>query len=272
MFCLDKVLVVNNMDFSYDNNSIFENLSFYLEKNTINCVIGSNNCGKTTLIKLLSGVLPSFNCIKIDNVLLNHKNLNKYVKLMGVGLFENKNQFLFDNVLKELTFPLENLYLSKRKIYKRVDEVLELLNMKAIKFKNISELTTLEKVKLVIGLSIIHKPKIIFLDNPYIYLDKRESNIISKLLKSISKKENITVLVTTNDLENVLNSDKVIVLNNKNILLEGSIKDILKQDNILVRAGINIPIMIDLSIKLGEYDLLDKVILDTDRMVDTLWK
>ena len=55
------------MDFSYEDNFIFENLSFYLEKNTINFVIGSNNCGKTTLIKLLSGVLPSFNCIKIDN-------------------------------------------------------------------------------------------------------------------------------------------------------------------------------------------------------------
>ena len=264
--------MVNNIDFSYDENCILENLNFYLEKNTINFVIGSNNCGKTTLIKLLSGVLPSFNCIKIDNVLLNHKNLNKYVKMMGVGLFENTNQFLFDSVLKELMFPLENLLLTRNKINQRIDEVLDLLNVKSLKYKNIVDLTDFEKVKLIIGLSIIHKPKIIFLDNPYLGLNKKESNIINRLLKLICKKEGISCLVTTNDLENILIADRVVVLDNKSILLDDKPYDILKQDNKLVRAGIVMPVMIDLSIKLSEYGLLDRIILDTDRMVDTLWK
>ena len=100
------------MDFSYDDNIVFEDTCFYLERNTLNYVIGSNNSGKTTLIKLLSGVLPSFNCIKIDNVLLNYRNLNRYVRIMGVVLTENNNQFLFDTVIKELTFPLENSFTS----------------------------------------------------------------------------------------------------------------------------------------------------------------
>ena len=269
---MNKVLVVNNLDFSYDNNSVFENLTFYLETNTVNFVIGSNNSGKTTLIKILSGVLPSFNCIKIENVLLNQKNINRYVRMMGVVLFENKNQFLFDNVLNELTFPLENLCITRKKIFKRIDEVLELLNIKNILYKKIDELTNIERTKLLIGLSILHKPRIIFLDNPYIILNKKESNIINKLLNLIAKKEGITVLITTNDLENVLSSDKVIVLGNKCVAFEGDPLTVLKQDNKLSKLGINMPLMIDLSIKLGQYDLLDKVILDTDRMVEVLWK
>ena len=260
------------MDFSYGDNSIFENVNFYVEENTLNYVIGSNNSGKTTLIKLLSGFLPSFNCIKLSSILLNYKNINRYVRTMGVVLFENKNNFLFDNVLNEMSFPLENLYLSKKKINNRIDEVLDLLNIKSIKDKRISDLTNLEKTKLLIGLSIIHKPRIIFLDNPYLYLDKKESNIINKLLKNIVKKEHITILITTMDLENILFGDKVIFIGNKSILLEGRPLDILKQDNVLNKNGIYIPTMINLSIKLGEYNLLDEVILDTKRMVDTLWK
>lgn len=260
------------MDFSYDDNIVYENTSFYLERNTLNYVIGSNNSGKTTLIKLLSGVLPSFNCIKIDNVLLNYRNLNRYVRIMGVVLTENNNQFLFDTVIKELTFPLENLYLSKKKIYKRVDEVLYLLNMQALKNKKISDLSNIEKTKLLIGLSIIHKPKVIFLDNPYLYLNKKESNVINKLLKSIVKSENITVLVTTMNLENIIQADNVIVLGKKGIIIKGTPLEVLKQDNILARNDIYIPTMINLSVKLGEYDLLNKIILDPKRMVDTLWK
>ena len=269
---MNKVLVVNNLDFSYYNNSVFENLTFYLEANTVNFVIGSNNSGKTTLIKTLSGILPSFNCIKIENVLLNQKNINRYVRMMGVVLFESKNQFLFDSVLKELAFPLENLCITRKKILNRIDEVLDLLNIKSILPKRIDELSRMEKTKLLIALSILHKPRIIFLDNPYINLTKKESNIINKLFNIIAKKEGITILVTTNDLENVSSSDKVIVLGNKGVAFEGDPLTVLRQDNKLSKLGINMPLMIDLSIKLGQYDLLDKIVLDTDRMVEVLWK
>lgn len=269
---MSKILTVNNLDFAYGDNHIFENITFYLESNTINYIIGSNNCGKTTLIKLISGVLPSFNCIKIDNVILNKNNINKYLRAMGVALFESSNQFLFDNVLKEMSFPLENLNLSKKKILARVDEVLDLFNMKSIKTKQISDLSLLEKNKLIIALSMLHKPRVLLLDNPYIGLNKKQSNVINRLLKLICKKENITILLTTDNLENILIGDNVLVLGDKKIFLQGSVLEILKQDNKLVRSGINIPTMIDLSIKLSEYNLLDEIILDTDRMVDTLWK
>lgn len=269
---MNKILTVNNLDFAYGDNHIFENITFYLESSTINYIIGSNNSGKTTLMKLISGILPSFNCIKIDNVILNKKNINKYLKSMGVALFENNNQFLFDRVLKEMSFPLENLNLSMKKIFDRIEEVLDLFNMKSIKTKQIIDLSSLERTKLIIALALLHKPKVLLLDNPYIGLSSKESNIINKLLKLICKKENTTILVTTDNLENVLIGDNILVLGNKKIFLQGPVLEILKQDNKLVRLGINIPTMIDLSIKLSEYNLLNEIILDTDRMVDTLWK
>lgn len=269
---MDKILVVSNLDFSYGDCCVLDNISFYLELNTINFVIGSNNSGKTTLIKLISGVLPSFNCIKIDNVILNKKNVNKYLKSMGVALFEENNQFIFNSVFKEMSFPLENLNLSKKNILKRIDCVLELCGISEIKDKDIDDLTIIQKNKLIIALAILHKPKVLLLDNPYIGLNKNECSIINKLLKLICKKEKITILVSTSDLENILIGNKVLVLGNKTIFLEGPVLEILKNDNKLTRLGINIPIMMDLSIKLGEYNLLDKIILNPDRMVDTLWK
>lgn len=269
---MDKMVVVNNLDFGYGNTSIFENLTFFVEEKTINFIIGSNNSGKTTFIKLISGILPSFNCIKIDNVILNKNNLNRYLKKMGVALFENKNQFLFDKVIKELSFPLENLNIPKRKIFARIDEILELFNMINIKTKKIDQLTNLEKNKLIIALSIIHKPKVLLIDNPYLGLSKDESKIINELLKMLSQEAQLTILLTTDNLENILYGDQIFVLGDKKIVMQGSVNEILGQDNLLIRQGICIPPMMDLSIKLGEYNLLDKIILDVDRMVDTLWK
>ena len=78
--------------------------------------------------------------------------------------------------------------------------------------------------------------------------------------------------MTISDLEYSLNSDKLYILNEGIFMLEGSPKAILEKDNILNKIGLKVPFMIDLSVKLRDYDLVKEIELDMDRMVDTLWK
>ncbi len=268
---MDNILEVSNLTYSYNSNqTIFNDLQFSIKKETINLLLGSNGSGKTTLIRLLSGILPSNGSISIDNIKLNKQNIRKYMLSIGVVFFDDPNRFLFDNVLDELAFPLENLNYKKDVIINRIYEIRDILDLQNCLNKKISELTYYEQVKVLIGISMIHKPKIIFLDNPFSKLNDIEIKKIFKFLNRIKK--DTTIFITSSNLDQILLFDDVIVMNNGNILIHDRPKNVLQHDNELSKAGFIIPPMIDLSLKLSFYGIIDEVITDVDRMVDKLWK
>ena len=103
-------------------------------------------------------------------------------------------------------------------------------------------------------------------------MTKSERKELLEILNKLNKEEKITIVMSTNTLEEIVDTDYLYILNKGKIEVEGNTIEILKQDNKLNRLGLELPLMIDLSVKLNDYDLLKDVILDMDRMVDTLWK
>ena len=268
---ISNILEVNNLTYSYNNNkTIFNNLQFSIKKETINLLLGSNSSGKTTLIRLLSGILPTNENVSIDEIKLNKQNIRKYMLSIGVVFFDDPNKFLFDNVLDELAFPLENLNYKKDIIINRIYEVRNILDLQNCLNKKISNLTYYEQVKVLIGTSIIHKPKIIFLDNPFSKLNDLEIKKVFKFLDKIKK--DTTVFITSSNLDQILLFDDVIVIDNGNVLIHDNPKNVLQHDNELSKAGFIIPPMIDLSLKLSFYGIIDEVITDVNEMVNKLWK
>ena len=89
------------------------------------------------------------------------------------------------------------------------------------------------------------------------------------MLKTI---KNLTIVYTTDNLEETVNSDYLYILSSGEIILEGAPLKVLEKDNILNKLGLDLPFMIDLSVKLKDYDLIDSIEQDMDRMVDILWK
>lgn len=267
---MDKILEVNALTHTFKDKIIFDGLQFSINKSTTNLILGPNSCGKTTLIRLLCGIFKSNNNIVVNDISLNKRNLKDYLLSIGVIFFDDDNKFLFDRVIDELSFPLENLNYKKSDINKRINEVTDMLDLHNSVNKNIKDLNTYEEAKVLLALAIIHKPKIIFLDNALGKLSRKESQKLFTILNKIKK--DITICITSNSIEDILLFDNVLVIGKEKILMEGTPKDILEQDNELTKLGILIPSMIDLSLKLGFYGLLDEVITDVDRMVDRLWK
>jgi len=269
---MKKLLSVLNLNFKYTDDYILENLQFDIEENTYNAVLAPNNGGKTTLIRILTGILQSNDNVCIDEVLLNKKNLKKYSLMIGSFFFNDKINFLFEDVMSELVFGLENLCYSRKKIEKRLKEVIKIFNIDSILNKKTYELTDFEKVKVGIASSLMHEPKLLLLDDIYENLSYFEYLEVTKSLKKYISSYGLTVLYTTSFLDNCLECDKILLLNNKKIELSDGIDTFLSKDNMLARLGINISTMLDMSLKLKFYGLTDKILMSSKDMVDELWK
>ena len=121
-------------------------------------------------------------------------------------------------------------------------------------------------------ISLLHKPKILLLDNCFTMMNKTTKNKILKVLQNYIKEDKLTIILTSTNLEDTLMSNYTYVLNKGNIIMEGSPISVLREESILNRSGLELPFMIDLSLKLKYYNLVDKIILNQKEMVEMLWK
>ena len=92
------------------------------------------------------------------------------------------------------------------------------------------------------------------------------------MLKKLNKEENLTILSVTHDIEDTLYGNEIVVMDKGKVVLQGTTKDVLKKDKLLVKLGLDIPFMVKLSIKLKYYGLLKDIELVPTKLVDEIWK
>ena len=270
---MKKVMVVSNLSYSINGKKIVDDIDLSLEENSVNAILSSNNSGKTTLIKLLSGIYPhKSGKTSVNDIELNKDNFKKYIINISTILDDIDEQFICDTVKEEIEYPLINLKYKSNKINDLYEEILEFLKIKNISNKRIKSLTIYEKVKVLLAASIIHNPKVLLIDDVLRFLNNQEKEEILRLFNKIANERDITILFTTSDLNDVKNIANIYVLNNGRIVMNDSFDSIILKDNELSKMGLEIPLMIDLSRKLEFYKLIDKIYYDPDKVVDALWK
>ena len=117
-----------------------------------------------------------------------------------------------------------------------------------------------------------HEFLLLLIDQLSIVLEEKETMDILEYLNSYRKDHDITIIYTTLNLEESLKADYLYIVSEKKINLSGKPLEVLKKDNMINKIGLKIPFMIDLSVKLIDYDLIKEVELDKNRMVNMLWK
>ena len=115
-------------------------------------------------------------------------------------------------------------------------------------------------------------PQILFLDDICEELEKKEKKEIINLLRTLQLETGVSIVMSTSNLNIALESDYLLIIDEKKILLEGNPLSIIEKDNVLNKIGLELPFMVDLSVKLRDYNLVEKTELDIDRMVDNIWK
>lgn len=269
---MDNMVVIDKLSFRYSYKVIFNNLSLSIKKGIFTTILGNNGCGKSTLVRLLTGLEKSNGSIFIDGIIIDESNLSFIRRKIGV-VFENPdNTLISETVMEDLAFPLENLNCSRDYIYSKINEISKYLGIGHLLNRCPRDLSGGEKQLVGLGCALITGPELLILDEAFSMVDSLSKINMLKLLKRIKRDYNVTILNITHDIEESVYGDDIIVINNGSVVIHDSKINVYKQEKELNNLGFELPFMVSLSNKLSYYDLLDKVLYDMEDMVDLLWK
>ncbi len=207
-----------------------DKVSFSIKKGEIVGYIGPNGAGKSTTIKMLSGIL------KPDEGIINIMGMDptvdriKYVKEIGV-VFGQKSQLWWDIPAEDSFDLLKDIYKIPDDEYeKNKQELVKILHLEEIIKSPVRQLSLGERMKCELVASLLHSPKILFLDEPTIGLDAISKVIVRDFIKKINKLRKITVILTTHDMADIESlTDRLIMIGHGKKLYDGSVKDIKKK-------------------------------------------
>lgn len=269
---MSNIIKIEKLNFKYSDKNIFTNLNLNIEKGTFVSIIGPNGSGKTTLIKILTGLLLNYNgYINIDGYNLNEFYLKEIRRKIGVVFDNPDNHFIAETVIDDLAFTLENLQYDNEDITNSINEIAKIFKLKDILYEEPRNLTNSEKQKVAIAGSLIFNPKILILDEALHQLNPSDKKEVLNILKKYQKQRNLTIIMITHDLENTLYSDKIIVLNEKSVFMEGSLEEVYSQIDKLNKLKLNLPFIIKLSYLLKKEEVINKIYTDPKKLMEDLW-
>ena len=211
-----------------------KDVSFSIDKGEIVGYIGPNGAGKSTTIKILSGILtPTSGKCKV-NGLTPWLNRKEYVKNIGV-VFGQRSQLWWDIPASDTFDLLKDVYDIKEEEYQKTrEDLINKLNLKDIIDVPVRQLSLGQRMRCEIAASLLHSPKILFLDEPTIGLDAVSKQIVRDFIKKVNKEYKVTVILTTHDMSDIEALAKRIILIGKgNVLYDGSLRKLKnKYDNV----------------------------------------
>ncbi len=239
---LNKTFKVNTRDSGLINafKSLFkkeykeimavDNISFSIDKGEIVGYIGPNGAGKSTTIKMLTGILkPDSGEISIMGFTPFIDRI-KYVKNIGV-VFGQKSQLWWDIPVEDSFLLLKDIYKIKDEEYlKTKEELVNLLNLKDFLKIPVRQLSLGQRMRCEIAASLLHNPKILFLDEPTIGLDAISKVQVRKFIKNINEKKKVTIILTSHDMTDIESlTNRIIVIGHGKKLYDGKLTDIKKK-------------------------------------------
>lgn len=273
---MTTLIEFKNVSFRYreDGPWIIKNCSFTVQNNETLAIIGHNGSGKSTIAKLMNGLLfPEKGDIYIHHLKLSEELVWDIRDLIGMVFQNPDNQFVGTTVQDDVAFGLENHGIPRKEMIERVHEALRQVKMSNFLDQEPHHLSGGQKQRVAIASVLALRPRIIILDEATSMLDPRGRSEVLDVVRELKKKEKLTIISITHDLEEAARADRIIVMNRGEVYREGLPEDIFKMDEELIRLGLDIPFTTKLvkGLRDNGYDI-PKDILNEDKLVDYIWK
>lgn len=201
-------IVIKNLKKYYKDKLVLNIESLEIKSGKITGIVGENGAGKSTLLNLISGIDNAFT----GEIYYNNEKLNKKIQ-KSITLVFQKPRLLNTTVYKNLEYPLKIRNTKKQDINTKINNVLDLLEIKELKNKNANKLSGGEMQKVALARALVFKPKILMLDEATSNIDIESKKSIERIIINYNKCENNTVILISHDKEQIKSlCDNVIVL------------------------------------------------------------
>ena len=232
------IINIEKLNYSYGRKEVLKELSLDIDENKLTGIIGPNGCGKSTLakniIKYINGKFESFKIMDTDIRELTHKKIAQLISYIPQKSIIIPNISVFDYVLLGRFPLLKNSWSNySEKDYEIVENNINLLNIKELRDRNIETLSGGELQKALLARALAQEAKILLLDEPTSALDLNNAVEFMKILKNISMKKEISVIIIIHDLNLAsLFCDSLIILKDGRFIEKGSPKEVINEENI----------------------------------------
>ncbi len=230
------MLTINNVTVEYpDGTKAINNLSLNVKSGEKLALIGANGAGKSTLMLAIEGILDSTGEIKIDDLVVDSKNIVKVRQQVGM-LFQNPDDQLFmATIYDDIAFGPRNAGLDEESVKYRVEDRLKLLNIEHLKDKTALKLSGGEKRMAALATVLAMKPSVMLLDEPTAFLDPKARRNLINVLNSLPH----TMLIATHDLAFAKEvCREAVVIKDGNFFAKGNCDEILYNQELMDEGGI----------------------------------
>lgn len=255
---VDSAVEFKDVSFTYPDTkkAILDQISFKIKRGSWTSLIGHNGSGKSTISKLINGLLlpdsANNSRITVLGMTLNQKTVWDVREKVGIVFQNPDNQFVGAAVGDDVAFGLENRAVPREQMVKIVRKVLADVGMLDYIDAEPANLSGGQKQRVAIAGILAVEPKIIILDESTSMLDPKGREQVLKIIKHLKKEKNLTVISITHDIDEANMADDVIVLNDGKILAQGTPTEIFSKTEMLQEIGLDIPFVQKLINKLNE--------------------
>lgn len=267
-----KQIEIKDLTYSYDHETVaVDHVSFEIEKGSYTTIIGHNGSGKSTIAKLMIGLLePSEGEILVDGLSLNLENLAAIRSKIGIVFQNPDNQFIGATVRDDIAFGLENHCVEQEKMEDIIYHFAEKVNMLRYLDSEPSHLSGGQKQRVAIAGVLAMNPDVIIFDESTSMLDPQGKDEINRVIRELHADKQMTIISITHNIEEVAQSDHVIVLEKGKIVMEGDPKDILLQTEKLIRMNLDIPFSVKMQLELTKCGIKANQYISMEGLVDEL--
>ena len=272
---MKKIIEFRNVSFRYEEEQpwVLKNCSFEIYENEWIAIIGHNGSGKSTIAKLLNGLLfPQEGEILIDGKLVNPDSIWDIRKEVGMVFQNPDNQFVGTTVQDDVAFGMENRGFPREEMVKRIEGTLSAVGMQDYLLTEPHRLSGGQKKRVAIASVLAISPQVLILDEATAMLDPKGRTEIMQTVSDVQSKNELSLITITHDLTEVVQADRVIVMNEGEIWKEALPREIFSLKSQLREIGVDVPFITILADELEQIGVSTvQEPLNHEELLEELW-
>jgi len=270
---------VEDLSFRYSRAKDYslKNINLKVRKGEFLGILGASGSGKSTLCLTFNGIIPHSikgefrGDVYVKGYNTKETSVAKLSTIVGLVLQNPDSQLFNMTVEEEVAFGLENLGLDPEEIRRRMKWALRITGLEGLENEFPPNLSGGQKQRLAIASVLAMKPEILVLDEPTSQLDPLGKEQVLSLVTLLNKEQGITIILVEHNTEYLLSfADRVIVLDDGEIILEGKPKQVFEEVDVLVRLGIRVPASVRIAHELKKRGILEKAALNEKELINRL--